>query len=65
MSEGKRNFRATFQDASCPDMQITIEFEAPYPIDEQINYSDLASHAFQEKVAIGHVRIRDIEPIEI
>ena len=62
---GTRYFRATFQDAAYPDMQITIEFEAPYPLDEEIDYSELASRAFHEKVVMGHIKIRDIEPTEI
>jgi hypothetical protein len=64
MSEERRYFRATFQDAAYPDMQITVEFEARYPMDERIDYSKLALHTFQEKVATGHIKIRDIEPLE-
>ena len=38
----KRYFRATFVDAASTDMQITIEFEAPFPITEEIDYSQIA-----------------------
>ena len=58
-------FRATFTDAAYPDMQITIEFEAPYPLDESIDYSEIALRSFEKKVAVGHIRIRDLEPVEI
>jgi len=64
MSKGKRYFRATFQDAAYPDMQITVEFEARYPMDEQIDYSKIAIDSFTALVREGHIKIRDIEPIE-
>jgi len=57
-------FRATFVDAAVPDMQITIEFEAPYPVDEGINYSKIAVDSFKALVREGHIKIRNIEPIE-
>ena len=60
----KRYFRATFVDAACVDMQITVEFEAPFPLDESIDYSQLALRSFLEEVSAGHIKIRDIEPIE-
>ena len=57
-------FRATFVSAATMDMQITIEFEAPYPVDPTIDYSQLALRAFLGEIAQEHVKIRDIEPIE-
>ena len=57
-------FRATFVDAATPDMQLTIEFEAPYPVDEEINYSEIAVDSFKALVREGHIKIRNIEPIE-
>ena len=62
--KGTRYFRATFISAVTPDMQITIEFEAPFPVDPSIDYSELALRSFLEEVAQEHVKIRDIEPIE-
>ena len=62
---GTRYFRATFADAAYPEMQITIEFEAPYPLDESIDYSEIALRSIEKKVAVGHIRIRDLEPVEI
>lgn len=60
----KRYFRATFVDAACVDMQITVEFEAPFPVSESVDYSQLALRSFLEEVSAGHIKIRDIEPIE-
>ena len=60
----KRYYRATFVDAACVDMQITVEFEAPFPVDESIDYSQLALRSFLEEVSAGHIKIRDIEPKE-
>ena len=60
----KRYYRATFVDAACVDMQITVEFEAPFPRNESIEYSQLAWRSFLEQVSAGHIKIRDIEPIE-
>tara|TARA_R100000329_G_scaffold108621_1_gene89215 strand:+ start:193 stop:405 length:213 start_codon:yes stop_codon:yes gene_type:complete len=60
----KRYYRATIYHAACVDMQITVEFLAPFPRDESIDYSDLALRALLEEVALEHVKIRDIEPIE-
>ena len=57
-------FRATFVDAAVFDMQITIEFKAPYPVDEGINYSEIAVDSFKALVKEGHIKIRNIEPIE-
>ena len=35
----QRYYRATFVDAACVDMQITVEFEAPFPRNESIAVS--------------------------
>jgi len=61
----KRYFRATFVDAASTDMQITIEFEAPFPITEEIDYSQIAIDSFTALIKEGHIKIRDIEPIEV
>ena len=60
----QRYYRATFVHAACVDMQITVEFEAPFPRDESIEYSQLALRSFLEQVSAGHIKIRDIEPVE-
>ena len=60
----KKYFRATFVDAVNPDMQITIEFEAPFPVRKEIDYSEIAIDSFTALIKEGHVKIRDIEPIE-
>tara|TARA_R100001198_G_C5032789_1_gene97544 strand:- start:219 stop:452 length:234 start_codon:yes stop_codon:yes gene_type:complete len=60
----QRYYRATFYHAACVDMQITIEFEAPFPRNDEIDYGELAFRAFKKEVALEHVKIRDIEPIE-
>ena len=59
-----RYFRATFISAATSDMQITIEFEAPFPVDPTIDYSQLALRAFLGEIAKEHIKVRDIEPIE-
>ena len=51
-------------DAACPDMQLTIEFEAPYPMKKEMDYSQLALRSFVRKIKLGHIKIRDIEPVE-
>ena len=60
----QKYFRATFMDAACPDMQLTIEFEAPYPRKKEMDYRQLALRSFERKIKLGHIKIRDIEPVE-
>ena len=57
-------FRATLYDAAYPEQNLVIEFEAPFPIDEDENYSDLAFRALAHHIHLGNIKFRDIEPIE-
>lgn len=60
-----RYFRATFMDAANMDSQITIEFKAPFPIDEKLNYAKIARLKFNHLINLEHIKIRDIEPVEV
>ncbi len=60
-----RWFRATFISAANMDMQITIEFQAPFPLDERIDYSNLALRSFVGLVSEQVIKIRDVEPIKM
>ena len=64
-NEQLRWFRATFISAATMDMQITIEFQAPFPLNEQIDYSTLALRSFVDLVSEQVIKIRDVEPIEM
>ena len=57
-------FRATFVD-SFSQNTIVVEFEAPFPIDEQLDYTQLAVERLGEMIRDGEIKIRDIEPIEL
>tara|TARA_B100001057_G_scaffold197737_1_gene198395 strand:+ start:710 stop:1027 length:318 start_codon:yes stop_codon:yes gene_type:complete len=59
-----RMFRATFLDAFSQHT-IVVEFEAPFPIDDEVDYKKLATQRLGEMIRKGEVAIRDIEPIEI
>jgi|TARA_B100000212_G_scaffold42142_1_gene27252 hypothetical protein len=59
-----RMFRATFVD-SFSHNTIVVEFEAPFPVDEQVDYKKLATQRLGEMIRKDLVKIRDIEPIEI
>ena len=59
-----RMFRATFVD-SFSQNTIVVEFEAPFPVDEQVDYKKLATQRLGEMIRKDLVKIRDIEPIEI
>jgi len=59
-----RLFRATFVD-SFSHNTIVVEFEAPFPVDEQVDYKKLATQRLGEMIRKDLVKIRDIEPIEI
>jgi hypothetical protein len=59
-----RLFRATFVDAFSHNT-IVVEFDAPFPVDEQVDYKKLATQRLGEMIRNEQVKIRDIEPIEI
>ena len=59
-----RLFRATFVDAFSQNT-IVVEFDAPFPIDEQVDYKKLATQRLGEMIRNGQVKIRDVEPVEI
>ena len=58
-----RLFRATFVDAFSHNT-IVVEFDAPFPVDEQVDYKKLATQRLGEMIRNGQVKIRDIEPVE-
>ena len=59
-----RMFRATFVD-SFSQNTIVVEFEAPFPVDEQVEYKKLATQRLGEMIRNDLIKIRDIEPVEI
>ena len=59
-----RLFRATFVDAFSQNT-IVVEFEAPFPIDDEVDYKKLAVQRLGEMIRKDEVKVRDIEPIEI
>ena len=59
-----RLFRATFVDAFSQNT-IVVEFDAPFPVDEQVDYKKLATQRLGEMIRNGQVKIRDVEPVEI
>ena len=59
-----RLFRATFVDAFSQNT-IVVEFDAPFPIDEQVDYKKLATQRLGEMIRNGQVKIRDVEPVEL
>ena len=59
-----RMFRATFVDAYSQHT-IVVEFEAPFPIDDEVDYKKLAVQRLGEMIRKDEVKVRDIEPIEI
>ena len=59
-----RLFRATFVDAFSHNT-IVVEFDAPFPVDEQVDYKKLATQRLGEMIRNGQVKIRDVEPVEI
>lgn len=59
-----RLFRATFVDAFSHNT-IVVEFDAPFPVDEQVDYKKLATQRLGEMIQNGQVKIRDVEPVEI
>lgn len=59
-----RLFRATFVDAFSHNT-IVVEFDAPFPVDEQVDYKKLAIERLGEMIRNDQVKVRDIEPVEI
>ena len=59
-----RLFRATFVDAFSHNT-IVVEFDAPFPVDEQVDYKKLATQRLGEMIRKGEIKIRDIEPVEL
>ena len=59
-----RLFRATFVDAFSHNT-IVVEFDAPFPVDEQVDYKKLATQRLGEMIRNEQVKIRDIEPVEL
>ena len=59
-----RLFRATFVDAFSHNT-IVVQFDAPFPVDEQVDYKKLATQRLGEMIRNEQVKIRDIEPVEI
>ena len=59
-----RLFRATFVD-SFSQNTIVVEFDAPFPVVEQVDYKKLATQRLGEMIRNGQVKIRDVEPVEI
>ena len=59
-----RLFRATFVDAFSHNT-IVVEFNAPFPVDEQVDYKKLAIERLGEMIRNDQVKVRDIEPVEI
>ena len=59
-----RLFRATFVD-SFSQNTIVVEFNAPFPVNEEVDYKKLAIERLGEMIRNDQVKVRDIEPIEI
>mgnify|MGYP005669349963 CR=1 FL=1 len=58
-----RLFRATFMDMFSQNT-IVVEFDAPFPVDSEVDYGKLATQRLGEMIRKGEVAIRDVEPIE-
>ena len=61
----KRKFRATFLDKKHPECQITIEFNAPFPVDEEVDYTNIAFKEFLRLINTRDIKIVDVEPVEV
>ena len=61
----KRKFRATFLEKKHPECQITIEFDAPFPVDKEVDYNNIAFKEFLRLVNTRVIKIVDVEPVEI
>jgi|TARA_R110000824_G_scaffold15735_1_gene65982 hypothetical protein len=60
-----RPFRATLVDTKNPDRNIVYEFEAPFPVDPQVDYVQWAIQALLYSLTTGEIKITDIEPVEM
>ena len=61
----KRKFRATFLDKKHPECQITIEFNAPFPVDDEVDYTNIAFKEFLRLINTRDIKIVDVEPVEV
>ena len=61
----KRKFRATFLDKKHPECQITIEFDAPFPVEKGVEYNNIAFKEFSRLYGVGDIKVVDVEPVEI
>ena len=61
-AKGLRLFRATVADG---DSTIVFEFQAPFPVDETIDYQQWAMHALLHALNANKITIGDSEPVEI
>ena len=59
-----RLFRATFVDSFSRNT-IVVEFHAPFPVNEEVDYKKLAIERLGEMIRNDQVKVRDIEPVEI
>ena len=60
--KGLRIYRAT---VAAGESTIVFDFQAPFPVDETIDYQQWAIHALLHALNIKEIVIRDIEPVEI
>ena len=65
----KRLFRCTFYEKSAglhAESTIVVEFFAPFPIDERVNYEKMAKEQLLSDLRHTHYfAIRDLEPVEL
>ena len=61
----KRKIRATFLDKKHPECQRTIEFNAPFPVDEEVDYTNIAFKEFLSLINTRDIKIVDVEPVEV
>lgn len=65
----KRLFRCTFYEKSAglhSNSTIVVEFFAPFPIDERVNYEKMAKEQLLSDLSSTHYfAIRDLEPVEL
>ena len=57
-------YRATFYD-SFSQHTIVVEFKAPFPVSDEVDYKKLATQRLGEMITSGEIKVRDIEPIEL
>ena len=65
----KRLFRCTFYEKSAglhAESTIVVEFFAPFPIDERLDYEKMAKEQLLSDLSSNHYfAIRDLEPVEL